>query len=334
MTELAVKKCYVRAMALVSCQQPLCDAWMETPCAPDSDYVRAQEPDSREFIVPSEARRMSRILKRCICTALTALNQAGIHDPEAIITGTGMGCMENSEKFLIDMAVFGENCLKPSLFMQSTHNTIGSLIGIVLKSHGYNNTYSHQGTSFESALLDGFVQLKLGAISNALIGSHDENTPFAALTSKCIHPEYGVLTEVSMSAVLTTEASDAVCEVESVQILHRASTSEVRELLSRDTDGVLILGVNGVEANDAPYMRMLDELDYMPTCIQYKNVFGDNYSASAAGFYAAARILEYGAVPPHMLWRGTGGAIEKLSGITMVNLTDDSTWAIVKLKAV
>ena len=49
------------------------------------------------------------------------------------------------------MATFGENCLKPSLFMQSTHNTIGSLIGIVLKCHGYNNTYSHEGISFESA---------------------------------------------------------------------------------------------------------------------------------------------------------------------------------------
>lgn len=80
-------------MALVSCQKPLCDEWMDEPCPFESAYVRAQEPNSKEFIVPSEARRMSRILKRTVCTSLTALNEAGIHDPNAIITGTGMGCM-------------------------------------------------------------------------------------------------------------------------------------------------------------------------------------------------------------------------------------------------
>ena len=67
---------------------------------------------------------MSRILKRALATSITALNESGISHPEAIITGTGTGCMENSEKFLIDLCRYGENCLKPTLFMQSTHKNM------------------------------------------------------------------------------------------------------------------------------------------------------------------------------------------------------------------
>lgn len=334
MKEPLDKKCYVRSMALVSCQKPLSDEWMDEPCSFESAYVRAQEPNSKEFIVPSEARRMSRILKRTVCTSLTALNEAGIHDPNAIITGTGMGCMENSEKFLIDMAAFGESCLKPSLFMQSTHNTIGSLIGIVLKCHGYNNTYSHEGISFESALLDGFVQLKLGVIRNALIGSHDENTPFMALMCERIHPEYRVLTETSMSAVITSDSSKAICEVASVRILHNAEVDEVKGILNANEDKLILLGVNGVEINDKPYHELLAELSFKPVCLQYKNIFGDNFSSSAAGFYAAARIIECQTIPPFMLWRGNDNLSDKISVLTIVNRTEDSTWAIIRLKAV
>lgn len=334
MKEPLDKKCYVRSMALVSCQKPLSDEWMAEPCPFESAYVRAQEPNSKEFIVPSEARRMSRILKRTVCTSLTALNEAGIHDPNAIITGTGMGCMENSEKFLIDMATFGENCLKPSLFMQSTHNTIGSLIGIVLKCHGYNNTYSHEGISFESALLDGFVQLKLGVIRNALIGSHDENTPFSALMFERIHPEYRVLTETSMSAVISSDSSNAICEVASVCILHGADIDEVASKLNANEDKMILLGVNDVEVNDNPYLELLAELSFKPVCLQYKNIFGDNFSSSAAGFYAAARIIERQTVPPFMLWRKDDDFTDKISGLTIVNRTEDSTWAIIRLKAV
>ena len=117
---------------------------------------------------------MSKILKRTVCTSIDALNKSGIDHPDAIITGTGMGCMENSEKFLIDLSRYGESCLKPTLFMQSTHNTISSLIAIILKCYGYNNTYSHKGISFESALLDAWMQIRSGMIRNALIGAHDE----------------------------------------------------------------------------------------------------------------------------------------------------------------
>ena len=70
--------------------------------------------------------------------------------------------------------------MSPTDFMQSTHNTPGSLISIHLKDHGYNSTYSQGESSLASALLDAFLQLKSGRIRTALVGAHDEITPATA----------------------------------------------------------------------------------------------------------------------------------------------------------
>ena len=85
--------------------------------------------------------------------------------------------LETSEQFLQDICENGEQLLKPTLFMQSTHNTIGSLIAIRLGCHGYNATYSHTGCSLRSALEDAMLQLQLGDIESALVGWYDERTP-------------------------------------------------------------------------------------------------------------------------------------------------------------
>lgn len=329
------KHCYVNSMALVSCQKPLSDEWFTNPCSFTEQYSRAQEPDSKGFIVSSEARRMSKILKRAICTSITALNNSGVKMPDAIITGTGMGCIENSEKFLIDLARFGENCLKPTLFMQSTHNTISSLIAIVLKCHGYNNTYSHKDISFESALLDGWLQIKSNMINNALIGSHDEVTPFMALISQKTHPEYEFISETSLSTVVSSERSpESICEVSEIKILHRASVQEIADCLAEEDCRLVLMGTNGNPKNDAPYDTLLNHLNSPVGCLHYKPIFGDNFSASAAGFYVAATILKRQEIPS-FLWRNNRVSIEKdMDGILILNCADDRTWSVVKLKRI
>lgn len=326
------KRVYINSMAQVSCQQPLSDEWFDAPCTYAEAYVRAIEPDTKGLIVPSEARRMSKILKRTVCTAITALNNSDVAQPDAIITGTGMGCMENSEKFLIDLSRFGENCLKPTLFMQSTHNTISSLIAIILKCHGYNNTYSHKGLSFESALLDAWMQIRSGAIHNALVGSHDEVTPFMALVMQRTHPEYAFVSETSMSAVLTSAAGGRnMCEVASVEILYRPEASELAARLSADDDATLMLGVNGNEANDAPYTELIEALDYHPQTLQYKNIFGENFSSPAMAFYAATTILSRGTIPAAMQMGGEVHA-GTVGAITIVSHSDATSWSIIRLK--
>ena len=150
---------------------------MTDPAPCSGPYLRSQDPDFKQFLNPLQARRMGLILKRAIAVSLTALKDAGIECPDAIFTGTGLGCMENTENFLSAMCRDGEEMLPPTYFMMSTHNTISSAVAILLRCHGQNCTYSQKDISFESALLDAFLQLQVGGVSNTLVGSHDETTP-------------------------------------------------------------------------------------------------------------------------------------------------------------
>lgn len=136
----------------------------------------AEDPDFREVVTPMEARRMGRILKRALWCSVKALQEAGIQMPDAVITATDYGCMENSELFLDGIKGIDDASMRPVHFMNSTHNTIGSVVAIKLGCHGYNATYSHPGRSFLSALEDAVMQIGLGDIDNALVGWYDERT--------------------------------------------------------------------------------------------------------------------------------------------------------------
>ena len=167
---------FVLSAKQISMQQPLSEEWMDNPIMYDVPFTRSIDPSFKEYISPIEARRMGRILKRALATSKEALKTAGCDTVDAIMTGTGFGCIENTEFFLDALSNEGEQLLKPTYFMQSTHNTISSLVAIQTKNYNYNATYAHKGISFESALHDAWMQFRLGKIGSALVGCHDEMT--------------------------------------------------------------------------------------------------------------------------------------------------------------
>ncbi|MBR4272573.1 MAG: beta-ketoacyl-[Bacteroidales bacterium] len=126
----------------------------------------------KNYLKPAESRRMGKILKASLLTSLKALKQSGIDVPDAIITATSLGCWENSEKILDDITE-----PKPTLFMQSTHNTIGSNIAIYLKSHGYNITYTQGAQSLDCAMRKAALLINSGKATSVLVGLHEETTP-------------------------------------------------------------------------------------------------------------------------------------------------------------
>jgi len=132
----------------------------------------------RDYVKPLEARRMGKIMKSSLLASLKALRLAGIEKPDAIITATAMGCLENSEQLLFQLLNEGETSLKPTYFMQSTHNTISSNIAIHLGCHGYNITYTQDEQSLDWAMRDARMLLASGACRTVLVGCHDETTPF------------------------------------------------------------------------------------------------------------------------------------------------------------
>lgn len=131
----------------------------------------------RKYVKPLEVRRMGKIMKSSLLSSMEALSQANIEKPDAIITGTIYGCLEYSELLLEQMKEEGETMLKPTHFMQSTHNTIGSNIAIKTKCHGYNVTYTQGVESLEWAIRDAEMLIKEGKAKTVLVGCHDESTP-------------------------------------------------------------------------------------------------------------------------------------------------------------
>lgn len=131
----------------------------------------------KEFISPMESRRMGKLQKAAHLSSLRAMKAAGIECPDAIVTATSGGMLEISMQFLDDISANDEELLKPTLFMQSTHNTLSSAIAIRSKCHGYNITYSQGADSLKWAMRDAERLISTGKAETVLVGSYDESTP-------------------------------------------------------------------------------------------------------------------------------------------------------------
>ena len=141
------------------------------------------------YLPPMKARRMGKLQKRALVTALKAMEISGVGEPDAILNGTAMGCMENTVQMLCGLASEGEEVNMPTCFMQSTHNTVASMIAIYTKNHGYNTTYSHRTISFELALQDALLRLRTGRLRTALVCANDEREPVGMLPEELL-PRY------------------------------------------------------------------------------------------------------------------------------------------------
>ena len=149
----------------------------EAPCLDISECSSVEISDDTlisAYINGSEARRMTPQMRRIVTAANRAMEQSGIARPDAILCATQWGCMMQSMRFFQEMIESDEQQLKPTPFIQSTHNTIASLIAILTANHGYNATYSQCKESLSCALADLQAQMSLGLIHNALVLEFDE----------------------------------------------------------------------------------------------------------------------------------------------------------------
>ncbi|MBR5716445.1 MAG: beta-ketoacyl-[Bacteroidales bacterium] len=158
------------------------------------------DPNFRDYLAPLESRRFDKLLKRTLCCSLETLRQYPDLVPDAIITATVWGSAISAISFFHDMMRQGEAFLKPTLFMQSTHNTMSSLIAIQTHNHGYNNTHSQLSDSLPHALLDAWLQMQSGRVHSALVGIHDsipafDNRSYLLVTADALPPDCHPLAE-------------------------------------------------------------------------------------------------------------------------------------------
>jgi 3-oxoacyl-(acyl-carrier-protein) synthase len=326
-------KAYINGMGAVSPQQ----IWnkdmlfLSQPCEYAGDHLACTEPDYAQYIDPKYLRRMSRILKMGVSAGAIALREAGVEIPDGIITGTGYGCLEDTEIFLRKMIELREQALNPTPFIQSTHNTIGSQIALLLTCQGYNQTYSQEGFSFESALLDAMMELKENPDQTLLTGGVDEITS----ASHEIQMRFDIFRKTSASnfdlfnrssrgtlhgegafyfALSGKKGKETHASIDSISTFYNPGHEELvagihafiqsASLAPEDLDLVLI-----GKCGD-------DDLDHLTEGISkqsfgsapvglFKHLSGEFPTASAFALWLGARIIQTQQVPPIVLNEST-----------------------------
>jgi 3-oxoacyl-(acyl-carrier-protein) synthase len=341
------KEVYLWAARQISVQSPLSEEWMDDPKYYTEPYVRSVDPDYKQYFPPNTVRRLGKLLKRALLTSHRVMEETGITHPDAIITATGLGCVENTEVFLDALVREGEAFLKPTYFMQSTHNTISSLIAIDAHCHGYNTTYAHKGISFECALSDAFLQLKSEQIETALVGAHDEMTPNYFILLKRIgylgHSVNGFSGETAVSMLLGRQwRENALCRLREITFLYRPEKSDLQQSLEHllrqsqcrleDIDAVMT-GNNGQEENDRIYRENCPVLFPGKKLLCYKHLFGESYTASGLGVYAAATCLHQQRIPAHLFLDAKSEAQQGVKHILCYNQFENKNHSFILLSA-
>jgi hypothetical protein len=299
-------KAYIRSIAVISPQKTFTEEGFpdEILSFPGARYLKCIEPVYRDYIDPMVARRMSRIVKMGVCAALKCLKSADVSMPDAIIAGTGLGCLEDTEKFLSSIYTNDEKLLNPTPFIQSTHNTVAGAIALAIKCHNYNSTYTNRGFSFESALTDALLQLSENTGLNILAGGFDELTETSfAITSRMglwrkTLPGEGVaffmLTGeknssniASLRHMKTFFLPDAglVVADQVKEFIHEA------DLTPGDID-LVISGHNGDQKTDTLYSTVLNDIFPAKPFIPFKKFCGEYDTASSFALYLASLILK------------------------------------------
>lgn len=319
-----MKKVYINSIASISFQKTFDNTTFLNEITEYNDTViYAQGPDYKEYISPAAARRMAKGIKMGVVAAKIAMDEAQVETVDAIITGTGMGCMIDSEKFLSAIIDNNEQYLTPTSFIQSTHNTVAGQIALGIACKAYNFTYVHSAISFESALLDAKMQLENDEAVNILVGGVEE---LGAHTTK-VHRIIDLIKvePVTISQILNSQTQGAVfseganffvvsneknetCYAEIIAVntfntLPKKKVSNTVEsflnennLQIEDID-VIVLGNNGDIDFDEYYAELSEGIFSNTQQVFYKHLVGENNTVSAFGMWLASKILKTQTIP-------------------------------------
>ncbi len=166
---------FIQGIGMISPQKTFDNQmFLEEITTYDQNVLTSVVPDFKAYINPIQLRRLSRMLRVGLASATICLRDAGIEHPDGIITATGYGFLDETEKFLREMLEMKEKQLTPTHFMQGTYNALAGLEAVMIKCMGYNNTYVSKGFAFENALQDAMMRLDENQAAHYLVGSYDE----------------------------------------------------------------------------------------------------------------------------------------------------------------
>jgi len=315
---------YISSAAGISPQVSF-EQLLKLPASYSGNRLTCAEPDYAKVIDPRMIRRMSRIIKMGVAAAKDCLQQAHVEMPGAIITGTAYGCLADTELFLSKMVENKEELLTPTSFIQSTHNTVGAQIALMLKCHNYNNTFVHRGFSFESAMLDAISLLQENIADNILVGGVDEitNTSHTLLSrfglyKQNIDSNLNLYSQSSKGTIAGegsaffllsgTPTGNDYAKLEGMDTSYKPLPGEVvdfiHDFLGRhslevaDID-LLITGENGDASGDKIYNEIKSVFPAGVAAEQFKHLCGEYPTATSFALWLAANSIKTGATPGH-----------------------------------
>jgi 3-oxoacyl-[acyl-carrier-protein] synthase II len=304
-------KVYINGSSAISAHQAFKPSMVLTePVIHSGERLFCIEPDYEKILEPNQIRRLSRILKMGMATSSEAIRQANNPSVDAIITGTGYGYLEDTARFLNKMTDPDDRGMNPTSFIQSTYNTLSSLVALSLKNNGYNNTFVHSGFSFESALDDAIMLLNAGEARNVLVGGVDELTTevydllkrLQVARIKTTNRELSMIPEMtycfgegSCFFILSDKPdSSSPVEITNFNILYKPDNNKLKtifEEISQDNDiDLFLLGKNNEKINDESY-NWISNLINSKKCFNYKSLCGDYPTAMSFGLWLATSLL-------------------------------------------
>jgi len=324
-----IKPIYIHGMAGISIQPTTEPGYFFDSILPHTQNpVPACDPDYKTLIPPLQLRRMNKSMRMAIFTSQLALREAGRTTVNAVITGSGLGCLRDSERFVETLLADEEQSLNPTPFIQSTHNMAAAAIALALKCNAYNMTYVNNANSFESALLDGMVYLHEHPDDTILLGAVDElgertarfwdmadylkrdapavPTPLEATTPGEIAAEgatfFVASRQPAMSAIGKVTALETCLETDNAAVFVNRFLQR-NGLDARAIDAVL-MGYNGDSRYDGIYREVADALFASTPCVGFKHVLGEHDTVIAAAVAVALQILREQHIPTALQLNG------------------------------
>lgn len=318
---MLIQNVYINGLSGVSAQPTFDETFLEGNIQePTTEYKKGAEPDYKSFLNPTASRRFSRLIKMSLVAAQKSIAMADGVMPEAIITGTGLGCLEDTEKFLAALIENNESMLSPTAFIQSTHNTISGQIAMMITCYHPNYTYSNRYFSFESSLLDGILMLQDKSCKHVMVNAADEVISSVHSIIKrmqlwdrneSIDQQANMpvtIGEGVVSMIISSEKKQSsLAKIKAYKLVYKLpAESSIEEQLNHflqeaslsasDVD-VVILGMNGDPSSDSHYTPVC-ALFADSTQLVYKHLFGESFTASSFAYWLGAQIIRTKKVIP------------------------------------
>jgi hypothetical protein len=190
----------------------------------------------------------------------------------------------------------------------------------------YNQTYTHGAFSFESALLDGLLQLSESSNQNILVGSADEITH----TSHTLVNRFGILKKENVNSleifnlktkggllgegsgwfVLSNQSKKEKIKVDAVATFFQPANMEsaIRNFLSKNqTTNVdfVLSGKSGDVKLDRGIAVTVNNVFPTSDSGVFKHLCGEYFTSSSFALWLAHTILKNGNVPSAVLEQGS-----------------------------